>query len=884
MPYRSARLRPFFVLLALVGISGGRGPYVTARELQSAAPVSRDAAAAASASDVLDKYCVSCHNGRLKTAGLEIDRLDASRVADAAAQWEKIVTKLRTGEMPPQGRPRPDAATYRLVADTLERRLDEWAAAHPHPGRVPVHRLNRSEYANAVRDLLGLEIDARALLSSDEADQEGFDNVASVLSVSPALLENYLTAARKISRLAVGDPGLRPIVETFKISKALVQDDRLGDLPFGSQGGALIRHQFPLDAEYTIKVLLRRQEYDYIIGMGEPHQLDVRIDGVRVKRFNVGGEAKGMTAPENFAGNTQGDPEFEEYLHTADARLEVRVPVKAGLHEVGVSFVRRFWQPEGVLQPPQTGFGRTTNEYYHGNPAVEFVMIGGPYGPLDGPNRQSCAGCNESESGRIAVQGARSAPREEADQPTATRKSKEPLAASPAPGDSPSRRTIFTCRPKDAAAEEPCARKILSTIAARAYRRPLAESDVQTLLGFFRSGRTEDGFDAGIQRGIERILAAPSFLFRIEREPPGLAAGAAYRLTDLELASRLAFFLWGTIPDDELRDVAARGKLSDPVALEQQVQRMLRDQRSKALVDNFATRWLELSKLSGAVPDTELYSEFDENLREAMEQETKLFIASQLRENRSVVDLLTADYSFLNERLATHYGIRNVYGNHFRRVTFTDGTRGGLLGHASLLTVTSYPNRTSVTIRGRWLLANLLGAPPPPPPPDIPALKDAGVDGQPRSLRERMEVHRKNPSCASCHQRMDPLGFALENFDAVGKWRTSSDGAAIDASATFPDGTRFEGAAGLRALIVSHKEEFVRTLGAKLLAYAVGRGLDHHDMPVVRKVARDAEAAGYSWSSVVTAIVRSAPFSMAVASGEPARATDADSRAGKARQ
>jgi len=820
-----ARSRALPALLALVAV-GLAGRYLSVRAMQPAASASSPATPSIDASNLVNTYCVTCHNARLKTAGLEIDRLDVQHVGDNAQQWEKIVTKLRTREMPPPGRPRPDAATYEAAAAALERELDAAAAAAPHPGRVPVHRLNRNEYTNAIRDLLGLEIDGRTWLTSDDSDQEGFDNIASVLSVSPALLENYLSAARALSRLAVGDPALVPVVDTFKISKALVQDELLGDhLPFGSQGGALIRYHFPLDAEYTIKVLLRRQEYDYIIGMGEPHQIDFRLDGVRVKRFTVGGEAKGMTNPENFAGNTQGDPEFEEYMHTADAHLEVRVPVKAGVHEVGVSFVRRFWEPEGVLQPPQTGFGRTTNEYYHGNPAVEIVSIGGPYG-------------------------------------------------APATGESPSRAKLFICRPEHTAArkgspdrgESSCATNVLSTLATRAYRRPLTERDLRTLLDFYNESRSS--FDAGIQRGVERILAAPSFLFRVEREPAGLAAGTAYRLSDLDLASRLSFFLWSSIPDDELREAAVRGKLHDPAALERQVQRMLRDPRSKALVDNFASRWLELSKLSGVVPDTELYPEFDENLRDAMEQETKLFVASQIHENRSVVELLTADYSFLNERLAAHYGIRDIYGSHFRRITFADRDRGGLLGQASLLTVTSYPNRTSVTMRGRWLLANLLGAPPPPPPPDIPALKEAGVDGQPRSLRERMEMHRKNPACASCHQRMDPLGFALENFDALGKWRTAADGAPIDPSATFPDGTRFEGISGLRTLLVGHKEDFVRTLSGKLLAYAIGRGLDYHDVPAIRGIARDAAAAGYSWSSVITGIVRSTPFSMAVASGD----------------
>ena len=853
MPEHSARSRARPALLALLGVGLAGAPYVNARASQTVAPLPGSATPAVTTSDVLNTYCVTCHNRRLNTAGLQLDTLAADRVADHAQQWEKIATKLRTGEMPPPGRPRPDAATSRTIAERLERQLDAAAAAKPQPGRVPVHRLNRREYANAIRDLLGLEIDGRALLSSDEADQEGFDNVASVLSVSPALLENYLSAARTLSRRAVGDPAMQPVIDTFKISKALVQDERISDeLPFGSQGGALIRYWFPLDAEYTIKVLLRRQEYDYIIGMGEPHQLDFRLDGVRLKRFAVGGEAKGMTTPENFAGNTQGDPEFEEYMHTADAHLEVRVAVKAGPHDVGVSFVRRVWEPEGILQPPQTGFGRTTNEYYHGNPAVEIVSIGGPYGV-----------------------------------PTAARAGADERR----PADSPSRRKVFVCRPKDAAAEEPCARKILSTLAARAYRRPVNESDIQTLLGFYREGRTlrlgteprsrqaADGFDAGIQRGIERVLAAPSFLFRIEREPAGLPAGSAYRLGDLDLASRLSFFLWSSVPDDELREAAVRGTLSDPAVLEWQVQRMLRNPRSNALVDNFASRWLELNKLAGVVPDTELYPEFDENLRDAMEQETRLFVGAQMHDNRSVVELLTADYSFLNERLAAHYGIRDIYGSHFRRVTFggpstrsglsgaTSGDaapRGGLLGQASILTVTSYPNRTSVTMRGRWLLANILGAPPPPPPADIPALKDAGVEGQPRALRERMEMHRRNPACASCHQRMDPLGFALENFDALGKWRTSSDGAPIDPSASFPDGTRFEGVAGLRTLLASHKEDFVRTLSGKLLAYAIGRGLDYRDLPVVRGIVRDAAAADYSWSSIITGLVKSTSFSMGV--------------------
>jgi hypothetical protein len=769
---------------------------------------------------VIQQYCLVCHNAKLKTAGLVLDVTELDRIADHEAVWEKVVRKLRTGEMPPVSMPRPGKATYTRVTAELEGALDQAAAAHPHPGRVPVHRLNRAEYTHAIRDLLGLNIDGKALLPTDDSDQEGFDNVASVLTVSPVLLENYLSAAHKISRLAIGDPTLPASVETVKYSKLLPQDDRMEGLPFGSEGGGLIRHYFPLDGEYTVKVRLRRQYYDYIVGMGEPHQMDIRLDGVRLKRFTVGGEAKGRTMPEGFAGNTQGSPEFEVYMHTADDGLEVRVPVKAGEHEVGVSFVRRYWEPEGVQQPRQIGFARTTNEYYHGDPGVEFVMIGGPYGAVSR-------------------------------------------------GDSLTRRKIFVCSPSSPAAEEPCARRILSSLAMRAYRRPVTDQELNTLLEFYRSGRKEKDFNTGIQRGLERILAAPAFLFRVERVPAQAKAGSAYWLSDLDVASRLSFFLWSSIPDEELLNLAVRGRLNDPKVLEQQVHRMLRDPRSQALVDGFANRWLGLSKLAGIVPDTDLYREFDEGLRDAMAKETELFVGSQLREDRSVVELVSANYSFVNERLAKHYGIPNVYGPRFRRVDYTDGVRGGLLGQASILAVTSYPNRTSVTLRGRWLLANLLGAPPPPPPPDVPALKEPGQDGQPKSLRARMELHRRSAVCASCHQRMDPLGFSLENFDALGKWRTESDGAPIDAAASLPDGTRFDGIEGLRQLIESHKEDFVRTFTEKLLTYAIGRGIEPTDHPVIRTISRDAASQDYRWSAIISGIVDSAAFRMGEAAVEP---------------
>jgi len=770
---------------------------------------------------VFDQYCVTCHNAKLKTAGLLLDQMDVEHVADAAEAWEKVARKLHTREMPPPGRPRPDEATYSAMASWLEAVLDAASAAKPNPGRVPVHRLNRTEYANAIRDLLALEIDSRTLLLADEPDHQGFDNVASVLSVSPALLESYLSAASTVSRLAIGDPTINPVVDTFKIATALVQDDRASEeLPFGSRGGTAIRYHFPLDGEYSIKVVLKRQLYLYLMGMGEPHQIDVRLDGVLIKRFTVGGEGKGTTAPESFAGNTQGDPEWEVYMHTADAGLEVRIPVKAGVREVGVSFVRKYWEPEGVLQPPQRGFARTTNELYYGEPAVDTVLIGGPYGGIGTT-------------------------------------------------DTPSRRRVFVCHPTNAASEEPCAKRILSTLASRAYRRPVTDAEVLTLLGFFVAGRAEGGFDAGIQRGLRRILAAPSFLFRIEREPANSTSGTPYRISDVDLASRLSFFLWSSIPDEELLDAAVRGRFKDPAVLERQVRRMLRDPRSQALVDNFANQWLKLGKIAGLVPDVNEFPDFDENLREAVRQETRLFIGSQLREDRSVMDLLAADYTFVNERLARHYEIPNIYGSHFRRVTFQDGIRGGLLGQAGILAVTSYPNRTSPVVRGRWLLENMLGAPPPAPPPDVPALKESGVDGAPRSMRERLEVHRKNPSCAVCHVRMDPLGFSLENFDALGKWRTVSDGAPIDASALLPDGSQFQGVVGLRKLLLSRRDDFVRTFTEKLLAFAVGRGIEYYDLPAVRRITREAAGDDHRWSSLIMGVVRSTPFTMSYSVAAP---------------
>ena len=769
---------------------------------------------------VLNTYCVGCHNARARTGNLALDEVDADQVASAPDLWEKVARKLHTREMPPAGARRPDDDTYRNVITSIESALDRDADARPRPGRVPVHRLNRAEYTNAIRDLLALDVDGRQLIA-DEPSGHGFDNAASVLTASPALIESYLSAAATVSRLAVGRAA-PSVVDTFRIPTAMAQDDRSDERqPFGSRGGVSVPYHFPVDGTYTIKVVLKRQLYRYLIGMGEAHQIDLRLDGALLKRFTIGGEGRGLTAPESFAGNTQGDPGWEVYMHTADDGLEVRVPVTAGTRDVSVSFLRQHVEPEGVLQPPQRGFARTTNEVYFGEPAVDSLLVGGPY---DG---------------------------------------------SPA-RDTASRRRVFVCRPATRAAETPCAKRILSTLARRAYRRPVTAGEVETLLAFYRAGRSDGDFDLGIERGLRRILSAPAFLFRVERDPSSVVAGKPFAISPLDLASRLSFFLWSSIPDDELLDAAIGGTLSNPAVLERQVARMLRDGRSQSLADNFAFQWLQLGRLAGVVPDVDEFPDFDENLREAMQQETRLFVASQIKENRTVVDLVTANYSFLNERLARHYQVPDIYGNRFRRVEFADGLRGGLLGQASILTATSYPNRTSPVLRGRWLLETLLGAPPPPPPPDVPLLKENGADGERRTVRERLEAHRKNPSCAICHVRMDPLGFSLENFDALGKWRTASDGAPVDASASLPDGSRFDGVVGLRTLLVSHRDDFVRTFTERLLSYAIGRGAELSDLPVVRKIVREAAAQDYRWSAIVAGIVHSAPFSMS--SSAPAMA------------
>ena len=740
--------------------------------------------AAAVARNVLDRYCVACHNARLLTAGLNLESLDPGLIGDDAHTWENVLRKLRTRLMPPSPRPRPDSDTYTSLVSYLEEALDHAAATRPNPGRPAVHRLNRAEYTNAIRDLLALEVDGRALLPPDESGY-GFDNVGDVLSVSPGLLERYLLAAAKISRQAVGDETLRPTTSSYRTSPLLAQDGRVSDdLPFGSRGGLAVRHHFPLDGEYVVRVSLRGRAR-------APHQLEVRMDRGRVKLFDL----------------------------AAREPLEVRLSVGAGKRLLGVSFVGGVGESLPVdgrpPPPPITSFAFTL---YPNAPSIDTVSVVGPF------------------NGRV-------------------------------PADTESRRALFVCYPEVKQAEAACARRILTSLARRAYRRPVNQQDVDPLFATYEAGRREGGgFEDGIRWGVEAILVSPKFLFRIEEEPSDVANHKPYRISDLDLASRLSFFLWSSIPDDELLEVATTGELGNQAVLESQVKRMLADSRSAALTGNFAGQWLYLRNLRTVAPDATQFPEFDDNLREAFRRETELFFEDQLLEDRSVLDMLRADYTFVNERLARHYGIPNIYGNHFRRVTYGNGRRRGVLGHGSILTVTSYPHRTSPVLRGKWLLENFLGAPPPPPPPDVPGLAEVSNGEQPDTMRERMAQHRENPVCASCHAKIDPLGFALENFDAVGRWRVAdgADEARIDASGVLPDGAVFDGPAEFRNALLQPPwdREFVTAVTEKLLIYAVGRGMEYYDRPAIRRIVTQAEPEDYRWSDLILGVVQSSAFQM----------------------
>ncbi len=789
----------------------------------STPPAATSATATTPARELVGTYCVTCHNQRVKTANLALDNVDTEHVFNSADTWEKVVVKLRSRAMPPPGVRRPDNATYDRVATWLENELDRAAEVQVNPGRTAdLHRLNRTEYANAVRDLLGVEIDPKAMLPPDE-QAYGFDTNADVLSMQPALLDRYLAAAAKIARLAVGDPTIPAGFERYTALKDnsnestwLWQNERLGEeFPLGSRGGIVARHYFPVDGEYVFKIRLDRTDTGLIRGLQARNDIDIRIDGARVGQLTVGGTPAFTAGNANANGNPD-DLDSRSPLATADDRLEVRAPVKAGMGQVIATIVKADNVELEGLGPNSIPVWSREHTTRTDNPLViSSLLIGGPYG------------------GRVSP-------------------------------DSPGRRRLFVCQPAGGRDETACATKILSTLARRAYRRPLTNDDIQTLVNFYQVARKQGDFDAGIRAGIERLLVSPDFLFRIETDPDGAAPGTAYALPDVELASRLSFFLWSSIPDDELLDTAIRGTLHEPAVLDRQVRRMLSDKHARtSLVQNFFEEWLQTRNVWLLTPDlNQKFPWFDDNLRVAFVREMELFLDAQLKEDRSVVDLLTSDHTFLNEQLARHYGISGVYGSHFRPVALTDENRFGLLGKAAVLSVTSYSTRTAPTIRGKYLLENILAAPPPAPPPNVPALEETSKDGKPRSVREMLETHRKNPVCASCHARMDPLGLSLENFDALGQWRTTDAGAPINASGVLLDGTKVDGPAALRRALVAQKEQFVRTVTGKLLTYAIGRGLEHYDAPTIRGIVRAAAADDYRWSSTVLALVKSAPFRM----------------------
>jgi len=774
------------------------------------------------ARELVNKYCVSCHNDKLKTAGLALNRVDADNPYSSQETWEKVIAKLRSRAMPPPKLPRPDNATYDRVAAYLESEIDRAAADHVNPGHsASLHRLNRAEYANAVRDLIAVDVDPQAMLPPDE-QAFGFENNAEALSIQPALLDRYVSAAAAIARRAVGDPTIPAAFVRYGALKDnandqtyLRQTDRLGeDFPLGSKGGVAARHYFPVDGEYVFKLRLQRAWDSEIRGLNVPTQFEIRVDGKRIWQTTLGG----------------GKSPSKTFIFDGDGALQVRVPVKAGLHQVMATMLKTDdAEPEGPGPDRLPLFSRASDNGT--SPiAIAALWIGGPYGAKG-------------------------------------------------PADSPSRQLLFVCHPAGEADEIPCATKILSRLARRAYRRSTGDEDVQTLLAFYKRARAAGTFDDGIRAALERVLVSPDFLFRIEADPTSAAPGAVYRISDLELASRLSFFLWSSIPDDTLLELAIRGKLHEPAVLEQQVSRMFDDPRARtSLVQNFFSDWLQTRNVWLLNPDGTKFPFFDDNLRTAFVRETELFLDDQLRNNHSVTDLLTSDETFLNEQLARHYGIPGVYGSHFRPVKLTDENRFGLLGKASVLAVTSYTTRTSPTIRGKWVLENILAAPPPAPPPNVPSLESSNKDGKPLSVRQMLEMHRANPVCASCHARMDPLGLSLENFDAIGRWRTNDAGHAIDASGVLLDGTKVDGPLELRQALMAQKTQFVKTVTDKLLTYALGRGLEYYDAPTVRAIDRTAAADDYRWSSIILEIVKSAPFQMRIAGQGPRAVISARNR------
>src|SRR5262245_14724007 len=782
----------------VAGISSALCLALVHTQAQTSAAPAGQSPTTSSQRQFLDRYCVTCHNDRLKTGGLSLERVDVSRPDAQPELWEKVVHKLRTGVMPPPNMLQPPKADRIALATWLETSLDAASAANPNPGRTEtLRRLNRTEYQNAIRDLLALDVDAPSLLPADESGQ-GYDNVI-VGDLSPTLLDRYISAAQKVSGLAVGRTESTLQNDIIRRPADLSQEEHMPGLPIGTRGGVSVSYTFPQDGEYDIQIWLARDLAGSVGGLREsrPHELVVLVDRETVGTFRI---------------HKPANPDEDT---TLDKNLKLRVSVHAGPHNLGVTFVKEGSSLiETARQPTQSRF----NERRHPRtaPAISQVSVTGPYGA----------------------------------------KSAE---------DTPSRRRLFVCRPtgQDKEQDDKCAREILSTLMRRAYRRPIAKADVDEPMAFYREGRAQGDFDAGIERALSSVLINPDFLFRVESDPKKVPTNGVYRISDLELASRLSFFLWRSVPDDELLEAAVRGRLSQPGELEKQARRMLADRRSFNLGTNFAGQWLRLRNVEAVTPNAALYRDFDDNLRQAFRQETELFFDSVLRENRSVLDLIRTDYTFLNERLAKHYGVPNVYGSRFRRVTLAPEThRGGLLRQGSVLSVTSYATRTSPVLRGVFVLKNVFGAPPPPPPPNVPALDESNVAAN-LPMRERMAAHRSNPACANCHRTIDPVGFAFENFNAVGQWREAdADEQPVDPSAALPGAGEFRGIDGLEDALLSRPELFAETLTEHLLTFALGRGVGYYDAPAVRKIVRDAEKDGYRFSSLILGIVKSAPFQM----------------------
>lgn len=784
--------------------------------LAATAPTANHPNTAVAPQALVDQYCVVCHSQALSTGGLVLEQL---AVADASAHadlWERVLRKLRANAMPPTGMPRPDAASMEGLVAFLEQNLDNQAVAAPNAGRTPaLSRLNRTEYRNAIRDLLALELDMTGMLPLDNASF-GFDNV-NVTDLSPTLMERYLAAAQKISRLAVGAPLPSPLSHVELLAADLTQEEHFEGLPFGTRGGTAFDYNFPLDGVYNIDVRLARDRNENVEGLTEAHELEITLDGERVGLFEVTPQRS-----ERFATFYYSD-------ESAGTGLKVEIPVTAGAHKVGVAFLRKNGALlESTRQPYLAHFNR--DRHPRTQPAVHSVSVAGPY-----------------DSSNVADNVA-------------------DTVAGTLP-DTPSRQKIFICQPANVSEEAACAQQIISNLARQAYRRNVDQDDLAALTAHYNDAALTAGFEAGIETALRALLVSPEFLFKVEQEPAGLASGEVYKISDFELASRLSFFLWSSIPDAELLALAEKGTLRDPQILSDQVSRMLKDPRANALVSSFAGQWLYLRNLDSVEPNTRLFPDFDDNLRQSMRRETEMLFGHIMQQDRSVLELLSADYTFLNERLAKHYGIPNVYGDHFRQVSLpVDSQRSGLLGHGSILTVTSYANRTSPVLRGKWVLENILGIPPPPPPPDVPALSESETEVKVLTMRERMAQHRANPVCATCHMVMDPIGLTMENFDAIGRWRSNNaDHLQIDVSGNLPGSEPFAGVSGLRAALLQSPDAFIGTMSEKLLTYALGRGLEYYDGPAVRKIVRSAQDSELRFSAMILAIVNSTPFQMRTA-------------------